>query len=121
MAEIESKRGRAMGLHSKASLLNPCVETDVVENAEAPASPIMANMAAMESKIKQLTTIVKSAQKNDVSNAKSGEQSPKVTLKKSSGPGTSAAGPFNKRKKPICCWESGGWGILLASVPLRGM
>ena len=63
-AKIESERGRVMGLHSKANLLNPSVESDVTGNEEAPASPIMASVAVVESKIEQLTTIVKSAQKS---------------------------------------------------------
>ena len=117
-AEIESERGRAMGLQSKASLLNP--ENELVESKEPPTSPMMASVAAMESKIKQLTTIVKSTQKTEASNAKSREQSPKVTPKKSTGPGTSAAGPFNKGKKPIHCWHCGGWGHTSHECPTQG-
>ena len=75
-AEIELERGRAMGLISKASLLNPSAETDVVESNEPPASPIMVSVAAMESKVEQLTTIVKSAQKTKTSSTKSRHQSP---------------------------------------------
>ena len=107
-----------MELHSKASLLNP--EKELVESKEPPTSPMMASVAAMESKIEQLTTIVKSAQKTEASNAKSREQSPKVTPKKSTGPGTSAAGPFNKGKKPICCWCCGGWRAYLPRMSHPG-
>ena len=117
-AEIESERGRAMGLHSKASLLNP--ENELVESKEPPTSPMMASVAAMELKIEQLATIVKSTQKTKASNAKSREQSPKVTPKKSTGPGTSAAGPFNKGKKPIHCWRCGSWGHTSCECPTQG-
>ena len=119
-AEIESERGRAMGLHSKANLLNPSVENDVAGEAEAPASPIMASVAAVESKLEQLTTIVKSAQKAETNHAKSREQSPKITPKKSAGPGVSAAGPFNKGKKPLRCWRCGGWGHTSRECPTQG-
>ena len=119
-AEIESKRGRTMGLHSKANLLNPSVGNDIVGGEEAPASPIMASVATVESKIQQLTTIVKSAQKAESNNTKSREQSPKITPKKSTGQGVSAAGPFNKGKKPIHCWCCGGWGHTLCECPTQG-
>ena len=109
-AEIESERGRAMGLHSKASLLNPSIEEKTREKEEAPSSPIMASVAAMESKIEQLTTIVKSAQKAETKNTPPKGLVSKSTPKKPSGPGISSAGPFQKGKKPIRCWRCGGWG-----------
>ena len=73
----------------------------------------------MESKIDQLTTIVKSAQK--IENQKSNKgKSPKQTLKKSDGPTTSAAGPFRKGKKPLQCWRCGGWGHTSRECPTQG-
>ena len=80
----------------------------------------MASVAAMESKIEQLTMIIKSAQKAEFSGGKSREQSPKVTLKKSAGPGTSSAGSFNKGKKPIHCWHCGGWGHTSCECSTQG-
>ena len=119
-AEIESERGRAMGLHSKASLLNSKDEDENLEVSETQGSPIMASVAAMESKLEQLTTIVKSAQKAESKSVQSREQNPKNTPKKSNGPGASSAGPFNKGKKPIRCWHCGGWGHTSRECPTQG-
>ena len=109
-----------MGLHSKANLLNPSVENDISGSEEAPAIPIMASVAAVESKIEQLTTIVKSAQKAESNSTKSREQSPKITPKKLAGPEVSAAGPFHKGKKPIHCWHCGRWGHTSHECPTQG-
>ena len=59
--EIESERGRALGLHSKSSNLLEDEKTST-HNSRV-ASPIATSVASMESKLEQLTTIVKSAQK----------------------------------------------------------
>ena len=54
----------------------------------------------MESKIDQLTMIVKSAQKMENQKSSKGKL-PKQTPKKSDGPTMSAAGPFRKVKKTV--------------------
>ena len=103
MAEIESERGRALGLHSKGGNLLGDEKTSNPSSQDA--SPIAASVASMESKLEQLTTIVKSAQKaTGYENSKSRAQSSRNTPKKSGGPATSSAGPFNKGKKPFRCW-----------------
>ena len=73
----------------------------------------------MESKIDQLTTIVKSAQKMENQKSSKGK-SPKQTPKKSDGPTTSAAGPFWKGKKLFQCWCCGGWGHTTRKCPTQG-
>ena len=108
-AEIESERGRALGLHSKSGNLLEDEKTSTHNSRDA--SPIAASVASMESKLEQLTTIVKSAQKTaGQENSKTGVGTSRNTAKKSGGPATSSAGPFNKGKKPLRCWRCGGWG-----------
>ena len=100
-AEIESERGRVLGLHSKGNNLLEDEKTNNIWDA----SPIAASVASMESKLEQLTTIVKSAQKvTSHESPKSRTQPSRSTPKKMGGPATSSAGPFNKGKKPFRCW-----------------
>ena len=118
-AEIESERGRALGLHSKGS--NILDEQKSSHQSNREASPIAASIASMESKLEQLTTIVKSTQKmTSNENPKTGVNTPRTTPKKSGGPATSAAGPFQKGKKPIQCWRCGGWGHTSRECPTQG-
>ena len=75
-AKIECERGKSLGLHSKGGNVVE-IETNRSENRDA--SPVLGSVASMESKIDQLTTIVKSAQKleNQKSNkGKSLKQTP---------------------------------------------
>ena len=100
-AEIECKRGRALGLHSKVGTILES-ETHTNTSGHRDASPVMSSVASMESKIDQLTTIVKSVQKFDSQKSQNHKgKSPKQTPKKSEGPTPSAAGPFWKGKKPL--------------------
>ena len=118
-AEIESERGRTLGLHSKGGNLLGDEKTSNPSSRDA--SPIAASVASMESKPEQLTTIVKSAQKvTGHENSKSGAQTSRNTPKKSGGPATSSAGPFNKGKKPFRCWQCGGWGHTSRECPSQG-
>ena len=85
------------------------------------ASPIAASVASMESKLEQLATIVKSAQKmthNEL--PKTVSTASKGTPRKSGGPYTSSEGPFHKGKKPIRCWHCGGWGHTSGECPTQG-
>ena len=89
-----------LGLHSKGS--NLLDEEKSNNQVSRDASPIAASVALMESKLEQLTTIVKSAQKmTNNENSKQGLNTPRNTPKKSGGSATSVAGPFQKGKKPI--------------------
>ena len=116
-AEIESERSRVLELHSKG---NNLLEDEKTNNSR-DASPIAASVASMESKLEQLTTIVKSAQKvTSHENPKSGTQPFRSTPKKMGGPATSSAGPFNKGKKPFRCWQCGGWGHTSRECPSQG-
>ena len=118
-AKIQSERGRELGLHSKGGNL---LEDEKTSNHNSwDTSPIAASVTSMESKLEQLTTIVKSAQKvTDHGNSKVGTQSLRDTPKKMRGPATSAAGPFNKGKKPFQCWQCGGWGHTSRKCPSQG-
>ena len=117
-AEIESERGRALGIHNKGG--NLVVEDQAVRHPNRDVSPIAASVASMESKLEQLTTIVKSAQKmTNAENSKSGSSTPKNTPKKSGGPATTSAGPFHKGKKQEGVGDVAGGATSLESVPLR--
>ena len=59
-AEIECEWGKGLGLHSKGGAV---LETETNQSRNRDASPVISSVASMESKIDQLTTIVKSAQK----------------------------------------------------------
>ena len=106
-----------LGLHSKGNNLLEDEKT----NSSRDASPIVASVASMESKLEQLTMIVKSAQKvTSRESPKSGTQPSRSTPKKTGGPATSSAGPFNKGKKPFRCWRCGGWGHTSRECPSQG-
>ena len=89
-AEIECKRGKSLGLHSKSGIIS---DTGSNQSSNRDASIVISSVASMESKIDQLTMTVKSAQKMENQKSSKGK-SPKQTLKKLDGPTTSAAGPF---------------------------
>ena len=115
-AEIECEWGKGLGLHSKGGAV---LETETNQSRNRDASPVISSVASMESKIDQLTTIVKSAQK--LENQKSGKgKSPKQTPKKMEGPAMNAAGPFRKGKKPLQCWHCGGWVHTSRECPTQG-
>ena len=106
-----------LGLHSKG---NNLLEDEKTNNSW-DASPIAASVASMEYKLEQLTTIVKSAQKvTSRESPKSRTQPSRNTPKKTGGPATSSAGPFNKGKKPFRCWQCSGWGHTSRECPSQG-
>ena len=118
-AEIESERGRVLGIHSKGG--NLITEDPAVGHPNRDVSPMAASVASMESRLEQLTTIVKSAQKmTNAENSTSGSTMPKNTPRKSGEPTTTSTGPFHKGKKPVRCWRCGGWGHISRECPTQG-
>ena len=89
------------------------------QSSNRDASPVISSVASMESKIDQLTMIVKSAQKMENQKSSKGK-SPEQTPKKLDGPTTSAAGPFWKGKKLLQCWRCGGWGHTTRECSMQG-
>ena len=108
-AEVEAEKGRAA--QSKAANLTN--SPDKVDIRSRDPSPIVASIAAIESKLdKGLKAVSKAAQAptNKPDSSKQMGQhresnSALATPTKYRGPKSSAAGPFRgKNGKPICCW-----------------
>ena len=118
-AEVEAEKGRVA--HSKAA--NVVASPEKVNVRSRDLSPIVASVAALESKLdKCLKAVSKAAQaknggisKQQV-NPKRETTSAPSTPNKSKGPAVTAAGPFRgKNGKPIRCWRNVNWRELSGS------
>ena len=124
-AEVEAEKGRAA--HSKAA--NLANSPDKVDIRSRDPSPIVASVAAIESKLDKCLKAVSKAAQAPTNKAESSKQtgprresnSAPATPIKYKGPNTSAAGPFKGRNgKPIRCWHCGGWGHTTRECPTQG-
>ena len=124
-AEVEAEKGRVA--RSKAAKVAQSPEGNASRSRDP--SPIVASIAALESKLdKCLKAVSKAAQAQPNSRGNQRAANPKretnsapVTPNKTKGPGTSAAGPFKgKNGKPIRCWHCGGWGHTSRECPTQG-
>ena len=115
-AEVEAEKGRVV--RSKAAHLT--TSPDRVVNRSRDPSPIVASVAALESKLdKCLKAVSKAAQTQQssksnaprVTDPKRESMSAPTTPSKAKGSAVTAVGPFRgKNGKPIRCWRCGGWG-----------
>ena len=124
-AEVEAEKGRVA--RSKAAKVAQSPETNVGRSRDP--SPIVASVAALESKLdKCLKAVSKAAQAQPTGkgnqrtgNVKRESNSAPATPNKTKGPGMSAAGPFKgKNGRPIRCWHCGGWGHTSRECPTQG-
>ena len=123
-AEVEVEKGRVAC--SKAA--------NVVTSPEKPGirlrdpSPIVASVAALESKLDKCLKAVSKAAQAQTNNKGKQQLNPKretnstpTTPDKSKGPAVTAAGPFRgKNGKPLRCWRCGGWGHTSHECPTQG-
>ena len=124
-AEVEAEKGRAT--RSKAaSITSP---SDKADMRSRDPSPIVASVAAIESKLDKCLKAVSKAAQAPPNKAESLKQvgqrresnSAPATPTKYKGPPTTAAGPFKgKNGKPIRCWHCGGWGHTTRECPTQG-
>ena len=124
-AEVEAEKGRA-AQRKAANITN---FSDQVDIRSWEPSPIVASIAAIESKLdKCLKAFSKAAQvptnKTELSKQRGQHRetnSAPATPMKYRGPTTSAAGPFKgKNGKPIHSWHCGGWGHTTRECPTQG-
>ena len=124
-AEVEAEKGRAA--RSKAA--NLANSPDKVDIRSRDPSPIVASVAAIESKLDKCLKAVSKAAQAPTHKAESSKQtgqrresnSAPATPIKYKGPNTPAAGPFKGRNgKPIRCWRCGGWGHTTRECPTQG-
>ena len=124
-AEVEAEKGRVA--RSKAVNVAQSPEHSISRSRDP--SPIVASIAALESKLdKCLKAVLKAtqAQPGGKGNQRTGSQkresnSAPVTPNKTKGPAVTAAGPFKGRNgKPIHCWRCGGWGHTSRECPTQG-
>ena len=124
-AEVEAEKGKVA--RSKAA--NVAQSPEHSNTRSRDPSPIVASVAALESKLdKCLKAVSKAtqAQPGGKSSQRTGSQkresnSAPVTPNKMKGPAVSAAGPFKgKNGKPIHCWCCGGWGHTSRECPTQG-
>ena len=123
-AEVEAEKGQVA--RSKAANVMPSPEKRDVRSRDP--SPIVASVAALESKLdKCLKAVSKAAQAQTVNKEKQQENQKREansalpTPNKSKGPAVTAAGPFRgKNGKPLCCWRCGGWGHTSRECPTQG-
>ena len=126
-AEVEAEKGRAA--RSKAA--NLASSLDKVDIRSRDPSPMVASMAAIESKLDKCLKAVSKAAQAPISKTESSKQtgqrresnSVPATPTKYKGPNTSAAGSFKgKNRKPIRYWHcgEGGWGHTTRECPTQG-
>ena len=123
-AEVEVEKGRV----ARSKMANLANSPDKVDIRSWDPSPIVASVAAIESKLDKCVKAVSKAAQVLVNKTEPSKQmgqhresnSAPATPTKYKGPSTSAAGPFKgKNGKPIWCWHCGDGDTLLESVPCR--
>ena len=122
-AEVEAEKGRVA--RSKAANVVSSPEKGDVRSRDP--SPIVASVAALESKLDKCLKAVSKATQAQTSirekqqgNHKREANSAPTTPNKSKGPAVTAAGPFRgKSGKPLRCWRCGGWGHTSRECPTQ--
>ena len=87
------------------------MQVDTNENTEVAKT----GFSSIREQLDQMNTILKGANfKNNNGYKKCDKQDIRNKLK---GPGTSAAGPFRRGKKPVQCYRCNGWGHYKLQCP----
>ena len=124
-AEIEAEKWRA-AYSNGANLASSPEKVDI---RSRDPSPIVASVAAIESKLDKCLKAVSKAAQVPASKTEPSKQtgqhrktnSAPATPTKYKGPSSSAAGPFKGRNgKPIRCWCCGVWGYTMRECPTQG-
>ena len=96
---------------SRASTRAKSMQVDTSENTEVAKTGI----SSIREQLDQMNAILKGANfKNNNGHKKRDKQDIRNKLK---GPGTSAAGPFRRGKKPVQCYHCNGWGHYKLQCP----
>ena len=96
---------------SRASTRAKSMQVDTNENTEVAKTGI----SSIREELDQMNAILKGANfKNNNGYKKRDKQDIRNKLK---GPGTSAAGPFRRGKKPVQCYRCNGWGHYKLQCP----
>ena len=96
---------------SRASTRAKSMQVDTNENTEVAKTGI----SSIREQLDQMNAILKGANfKNNKGYKKRDKQDIRNKLK---GPGTSAAGPFRRGKKPVQCYRCNGWGHYKLQCP----
>ena len=96
---------------SRASTRAKLMQVDTNENTEVAKTGI----SSIREQLDQMNAILKGANfKNNNGYKKRDKQDIRNKLK---GPGTSAAGPFRRGKKPVQCYRCNGWGHYKLQCP----